>query len=79
VARRIRAARGSKSRLEEPKMLKWSIGSFVVAVLTGVYGFQQGLGETEPLMGLCRMVCVGFVFLTILFALGHFDNNAEEA
>ena len=60
-------------------MLKWSIGSLVVAVLTGAYGFQQGLGETEPWMGVARMVCVGFVFLTILFALGHFDKNAEEA
>jgi uncharacterized membrane protein YtjA (UPF0391 family) len=60
-------------------MLKWSIGSLVVAVLTGAYGFQQGIGETQPLMGLGRMVCVGFVFLTILFALGHFDKNAEEA
>ena len=30
-------------------------------------------------MGLARMVCVGFVFLTILFALGHFDKNVEEA
>jgi hypothetical protein len=60
-------------------MLKWSIGSLVVAVFTGAYGFQQGVGETEPLMGLCRMVCVGFVFLTILFALGHFDKNAEES
>ena len=46
-------------------MLKYSIGSLVVAVLTGAYGFQQGIGETQPLMGLCRMVCVGFVFLTI--------------
>ncbi len=60
-------------------MLKFSAGSFVVAILTGVYGFQQGLGETQSLMGLCRMVCVGFVFLTILFALGHFDKNAEES
>jgi hypothetical protein len=60
-------------------MLKWSIGSLVVAVLTGAYGFQQGFGQTEPMMGLSRMVCVGFVFLTILFALGHFDKNVEEA
>jgi hypothetical protein len=60
-------------------MLKFSIGSFAIACLTGLYGFQQGFGETEPLMGLARMVCVGFVFLTILFALGHFDKNAEEA
>ena len=60
-------------------MLKYSIGSLVVALVTGGYGFQQGFGETEPLMGLARMVCVGFVFLTILFALGHFDKNAEEA
>jgi hypothetical protein len=59
-------------------MLKWSIGSLVVAVGTGVYGFQQGFGETEPLMGLARMVCVGFVFLTILFALGHVDKSVEE-
>jgi hypothetical protein len=59
-------------------MLKWSIGSAVVAALTGLYGFQQGFGQTEPLMGLARMVCVGFVFLTILFALGHFDKNVEE-
>jgi hypothetical protein len=59
-------------------MLKWSIGSFVAAALTGVYGFQQGIGETQPMMGLCRMLCVGFVFLTILFALGHFDKNVEE-
>jgi uncharacterized membrane protein YtjA (UPF0391 family) len=59
-------------------MLKWSIGSLVVAVLTGAYGFQQGVGQTEPMMGLARMVCVGFVFLTILFALGHFDKNVEE-
>ena len=60
-------------------MLKWSIGSLVLALATGAYGFQQGVGETEPLMGLCRMLCVGLVFLTILFALGHFDKNAEEA
>jgi hypothetical protein len=59
-------------------MLKWSIGSLVVAGLTGAYGFQQGFGQTEPLMGLARMICVGFVFLTILFALGHFDKNVEE-
>ena len=59
-------------------MLKWSVGSLVLAALTGAYGFQQGFGQTEPLMGLCRMLCVGFVFLTILFALGHFDKNAEE-
>jgi len=58
-------------------MLKFSIGSFVIALLTGVYGFQQGVGETLPLMGLCRMLCVGFVFLTILFALGHFDTDAD--
>jgi hypothetical protein len=60
-------------------MLKYSIGSFVAAVLLGIYGFQQGFGETQPLMGVSRMVCVGCVFLTILFALGHFDKNAEEA
>ncbi len=59
-------------------LLKWSVGSFVVAALTGFYGFQQGIGETESLMGLSRMLCVGFVFLTILFALGHFDKNVEE-
>lgn len=59
-------------------MLKWSIGSLVLALLLGGYGFQQGIGETQPLMGLCRMLCVGCVFLTILFALGHFDKNAEE-
>ncbi|HEY2512459.1 MAG TPA: hypothetical protein VGI39_16445 [Polyangiaceae bacterium] len=60
-------------------MLKWSIGSFVAALLTGTYGFQEGVGETQPLMGLCRMLCVGFVFTTILFALGHFDKAAEES
>ncbi len=60
-------------------MLKYSIGSLVLAVLTGVYGFQQGFGETESLMGLARMLCVGFVFTTILFALGHFDKHAEES
>ena len=60
-------------------MLKYSLGSLVIAIATGVYGFQEGFGETQPLMGLARMVCVGFVFLTILFALGHFDKNAEEA
>ena len=60
-------------------MLKWSIGSFVAALLTGAYGFQEGVGETQPLMGLCRMLCVGFVFTTILFALGHFDKAAEES
>ncbi len=60
-------------------MLKYSIGSLVLAIVLGVYGFQQGFGETESLMGLARMVCVGFVFLTILFALGHFDKQAEES
>jgi uncharacterized membrane protein YtjA (UPF0391 family) len=60
-------------------MLKYSLGSLVIAIATGVYGFQEGFGETQSLMGLARMVCVGFVFLTILFALGHFDKNAEEA
>jgi hypothetical protein len=59
-------------------MLKWSAGSLVLAILTGVYGFQQGIGETQSLMGLCRMICIGSVFLTILFALGHFDKNVEE-
>ena len=58
-------------------MLKWSLGSFVAAVLLGIYGFQEGYGETQPLMGLARMVCVGCVFTTILFALGHFDKSAE--
>jgi uncharacterized membrane protein YtjA (UPF0391 family) len=60
-------------------MLKWSVGSLVVAIATGLYGFQQGFGETESMMGLARMICVGFVFLTILFALGHFDKNVEES
>jgi hypothetical protein len=73
---------GEKLALETSQrsdgMLKYSMGSLAVAVLTGIYGFQQGVGETQPLMGLCRMICVGFVFLTILFALGHFDKNAEE-
>ena len=58
-------------------MLKYSIGSLVLAIVLGVYGFQQGFGETEPLMGLARMVCVGMFFLFVLFALGHFDKNAE--
>jgi hypothetical protein len=58
-------------------MLKYSIGSLVLAIGLGIYGFQQGIGETEPLMGLARMVCVGLVFTTILFALGHFDKSAE--
>ena len=59
-------------------LIKWSAGSLVVAIVSGVYGFQQGIGETQSLMGLCRMICIGFVFLTILFALGHFDKNVEE-
>ena len=36
-------------------MLKWSLGSFVGAIALGVYGFQEGYGETQPLMGVARM------------------------
>jgi hypothetical protein len=60
-------------------MIKWSALSFVFAVGLGVYGFQEGFGETQSLMGISRMFCVGFVFTTILFALGHFDKNVEDA
>ncbi len=60
-------------------MIKWSGLSLVLAIGLGVYGFQEGFGETQPLMGLCRMLCTGCVFTTILFALGHFDKNAEES
>ena len=58
-------------------MLKWSLGSLVLAIALGVYGFQEGFGETQPMMGLARMVCTGLIFTTILFALGHFDKSAE--
>jgi hypothetical protein len=58
-------------------MLKYSLGSAVLAIALGVYGFQEGFGETQPLMGLARMVCVGLIFTTILFALGHFDKSTE--
>jgi hypothetical protein len=60
-------------------LLKCSIGSAVIALALGFYGFQEGFGETQSLMGVSRMFCVGFVFATILFALGHFDKQAEEA
>jgi hypothetical protein len=60
-------------------MIKWSLVSAVIALGLGVYGFQEGFGETQSLMGVSRMFCVGFVFTTILFALGHFDKNAEES
>jgi hypothetical protein len=60
-------------------MIKWSLASAVIALGLGIYGFQEGFGETQPLMGVSRMFCVGFIFTTILFALGHFDKNVEEA
>jgi hypothetical protein len=60
-------------------LLKMSLLSAVLAVGLGWYGFQEGFGETQSLMGVCRMLCTGCVFTTILFALGHFDKKAEES
>ena len=60
-------------------MIKWCGLSLVLCVALYAYGFQDGFGETVPLHGLARMVGTGCLFTTILFALGHFDKNAEES
>ena len=72
-----RAVRELIVTLIETSATKLTLISLVGAIALGVYGFQEGFGETQPMMGLARMVCVGLVFTTILFALGHFDKNAE--